>query len=274
MDNNQRVYVSQLPEKYSILAEDYLLIEDMVDTYKVKGSVLLEYINNYIEEADQKITDILGGLKELETTIKENEEQRELNETNRENKFSEYESLSSKIENAVSLIEELKSEGEQRNQEFTQIKSFINTVNEAEEIRIQNETDRQNAETARQEAEAIRVQNEIDRQNAEVSRSEAEDDRILAEQARENAETERANTFVDMKNFIDNFKNEAYPISSFPIGSIYFSDNDTNPNTTLGGGTWELIIAIKLSTIEVPDDESSESITTNPPYMYIWRRTA
>ena len=104
MDNNQRVYVSQLPEKYSILAEDYLLIEDMVDTYKVKGSVLLEYINNYIEEADQKITDILGELKELETTIKENEEQRELNETNRENKFSEYESLSSKIENAASLI--------------------------------------------------------------------------------------------------------------------------------------------------------------------------
>lgn len=260
MNNNQRVYVSQLPEKYSILAEDYLLIEDMVDTYKVKGSVLLEYINNYIEEADQKITDILGGLKELETTIKENEEQRELNETNRENKFSEYESLSSKIENAASLIEELKSEGEQRNQEFTQIKSFINTVNEAEEIRIQNETDRQNAEAAR---------------------SEAEDDRILAEQTRENnetareeAETERANTFVDIKNFIDNFRNEAYPISSFPIGSIYFSDNNTNPNTTLGGGTWELIIAIKLSTIEVPDDESSESITTNPPYMYIWRRTA
>ena len=27
----------------------------------------------------------------------------------------------------------------------------------------------------------------------------------------------------------------------YPIGSVYFSVNDTNPSTILGGGTWELI---------------------------------
>ena len=31
------------------------------------------------------------------------------------------------------------------------------------------------------------------------------------------------------------------PLIAYPIGSVYFSVNDTNPSTILGGGTWELI---------------------------------
>ena len=33
----------------------------------------------------------------------------------------------------------------------------------------------------------------------------------------------------------------ATPLIAYPIGSVYFSVNDTNPSTILGGGTWELI---------------------------------
>lgn len=102
---------------------------------------------------------------------------------------------------------------------------MLEDISSAEQIRIQNEEDRNNAEIQREESEIIRSntevarnENEENRNNAETQREEAEivrnnseiarieneNSRSIAENLRIEAEAERANNYNALKNYLEN----------------------------------------------------------------------
>ena len=371
MPSNDRIPIRLLPEKYSILAGDYLVVEDLEDTWKVKGNVLISYLDDHIKAYQTTIDTLIENLRQTISDVEAGEQERDRKEAEREQIFQQYEQ---RLEDALESItgstgdlQDIFESEAQRKEDFENMKKYFEEVQNAEATRVQNETDRvnaeedrnkayedllaflqqaQQAENARVEAESERQSNELQRndlyqdmnqlyqdteaaeqqrtetfaqwkeiidnintrldgvdeaeaarqqaeqqrtntftiwsewiaqwQQAEEDRALAESNRVSAEEDRVQAESEREETFDQIRDFIENFEQTAYPAYAHPIGSIYATTTSDNPATILLGGTWKLIgeAGINMNVTRVPDDPLAAEEEVSIPNIYLWMRTA
>ena len=236
-DNNEKSYikVSQLPEKETLTPTDYLIAEDLQDTWKIQASCLTEYmdsqikiikdsINSIMEEAQSTLKDITDKQNELQEAIdefenaenerRENELQRQQNEQTRTEEFNNIKTyidsiidldLSGQVSDLNELVEEItkneqtRQENElQRQQNESSRQDAVDELNELITTVETNESNRISAETTRQ-------QNEIEREKNESTRNSAYNDMVNlstsvqeAEAIREQNESDRTAGYNSM----------------------------------------------------------------------------
>lgn len=134
------------------------------------------------------------------------------------------------LEERRKIAEDLRQEAEEKRQ-IAEISRNENEIerNSKEEDRVSAENIRKESEEQREENEKIRIANEVDRINAENARKINEEQRVMAENLREQQ-------FEEIKE--NGLNTEKIFNLIYPVGSIYMSITDVNPNT-LFGGTWE-----------------------------------
>ena len=210
-DNNENSYikVSQLPEKKTLTSTDYLIAEDLQDTWKIQASCLTEYmdgqikiikdsINTIMENAQSMLKDINDKQSELQNSINEfsnAEEQRQQNELQRQQNEEERANEFDNIKTYIESITDLDLAGQ-----VSDLNTLVNEVTKNEQTRQQNELQRQQNETERQDA--VDELNELIStvESNEASRVSAETTRQQNEATRQNNETERNNAYQDMLN--------------------------------------------------------------------------
>lgn len=210
-DNNENSYikVSQLPEKKTLTSTDYLIAEDLQDTWKIQASCLTEYmdgqikiikdsINTIMENAQSTLKDINDKQSELQNSINEfsnAEEQRQQNELQRQQNEEERANEFNNIKTYIESITDLDLAGQ-----VSDLNTLVNEVTKNEQTRQQNELQRQQNETERQDV--VDELNELIStvESNEASRVSAETTRQQNEATRQNNETERNSAYQDMLN--------------------------------------------------------------------------
>ena len=229
MANDTYIKISQLPEKDKITETDYLVAEDLQDTWKIRASHLTDYINQQVETITSSLDEMIDDSKEtlqniqntqtdLENSIKEfndAEQERQQNEIEREEAFKEMQdtidkvndmNLDSVIENIEQFLDQAEQAENQRQQ--NEIQRNLNEGERqqlADDLKVELQT-AQNTNQIIQENETQRQQNEVIRENNEVSRQELYnkmdslyDSLISSENDREKAESERESSFNQMQ---------------------------------------------------------------------------
>ena len=236
-DNNGNSYikVSQLPEKETLTSTDYLIAEDLQDTWKIQASCLTEYmdgqirlitesVNTVMEQAQSTLQDINDKQSELENSINEfnnaelqrqqNEAQRQQNETERANEFNNIkiyiESITdldlpgqvsdlNKLVNEITTNEQTRQQNElQRQQNESTRQDIADELSDFLTTVEANEAVRVSAETTRQQNESTRQQNETERNNAYQDMLDLSKEIQDAEDVREQNETDRTSAYNTM----------------------------------------------------------------------------
>ena len=233
MAHDKYIKISELPEKSELVASDYLVAEDLQDTWKVRASYITEYIRKQTETIEDSFNAIINRsqsfLDEVEKShneLKEDiqefndaEAQRQENEMRRQESFDE-------MEEYIESVKDLNL-----HQFVEDVKDYINEVEIAEEERRQNEIQRtinetirqqisedlseqldiardlntkvEQNETKRQQSENERINNEKDRQELYDDMLSLRDDLMSSENDRVEAENNRVNSFNEMKEYVE-----------------------------------------------------------------------
>lgn len=215
MANDRYIRIRQLPESTIINSSDYLIIDNDLDTWKIKIDVFNEYIRDIVQNKfdtdissviNEKITEIHLAIKQTEELIKtledhvlefENAEQsreeaernREINEGIRQQFYDDNTIL---VNGWKDDEQDRKDAEQQRVEEWDNWSDVWDSWVATHNIWTNNENDRKTAET--------------NRGIAETNRQTAEDNRTNAETDRQNAESDRVTEFNNMVNYFDDVK--------------------------------------------------------------------
>ena len=214
------IKISELPEKESIQTTDYIIAEDLQDTWKIKAEHLTDHIsgqiseitenlNQVMEDAQNQLQDISNTQKELEDTVKSFEEAENQRQENEEQRIKDFQEMKDNIDELLGL---------DLDGQLSDLLNQMANIQAAENQRQQNEIQRGLNEAARQEKadqlddliiEASDLNNtletaETERQQNEAQRITNENDRIelynelsgLADELRQ-AEAERVQAEED-----------------------------------------------------------------------------
>ena len=214
------IKISELPEKESIQTTDYIIAEDLQDTWKIKAEHLTDHIsgqiseiteslNQVMEDAQNQLQDISNTQKELEDTVKSFEDAENQRQENEEQRIKDFQEMKDNIDELLGL---------DLDGQLSDLLNQMANIQAAENQRQQNEIQRGLNEAARQEKagqlddliiEASDLNNtletaETERQQNEAQRITNENDRIelynelsgLADELRQ-AEAERVQAEED-----------------------------------------------------------------------------
>ena len=195
------IKISELPEKTDIVSTDYMVVEDLKDTYKVQASHFTDQLreqiesasgnlDKFIEDANATLEDINKAHDDVQNAIKDIEEEQDLIQQSEELRRQEFEEMKQVFEDIdVDKLEEMQE--------------YISQIESNEAQRQQNELQRQQNESTRLENSeklldllevAEDLSNTLD-QN-EVIRQQNENQRIQNE-------NERITNFSDIQSFCD-----------------------------------------------------------------------
>lgn len=198
------IRIRQLPESTQLQSSDYLVIENDLDTWRVRVQVFNDYIDQYIESFKCDIDNIINNkFNEIQLLIN-NIDEIIVNMNNQMTDYTEAENERQKNE------EERKEKDEIRDKIFQDMSGNFDNWS-------QDNTDWLLAEEQRKRNEQQRITNEQQRQQNESDRQTAEQNRGTAEGNRQTAEAERT------KNEEARKKNEADRVSSFNSMTLYFN---------------------------------------------------
>lgn len=227
---DQYIKISQLPEKEHIQDSDYIIVEDLQDTWKVKAEHLTDHIseqvasitdnlNQVMEDAQESLKDIENKQNQLDQAISSFEEAEKQRQENEEQRQQGFEDMKEAIDNLTGLdidgqlsdlleqMGDIQAAENQRQQ--NEIQRGLNETARQEKADqldslISHATDLNNTletkETERQQNEAIRISNENDRielynqlSGLATDLEEAESQRVQAESERETNTTTAIN---------------------------------------------------------------------------------
>ena len=253
---NDRIHIKQLPDKTSILEEDFLVVENLEDTYKVKASLLFSYIDNYISNIKSQVNAELNKLSELESNVQKNETERQAfyeraqkAEEERQANFKNYEKRLSDMENTITRItdeyEKVIKQEEIRNTEFANIKEYINEVQTAESKRVAAESTRAKSEIERdakfedfktyisktEAAEKDRISSETERKNNELERIKLYNELLAIKKDVSESETKRKEDFNNIKEEYSTIKNVLDSVESAEQERVA-AENERKQNET------------------------------------------
>lgn len=217
--------IRQLPEAVQLLPTDWLIVENDLDTWKVKVEVFNQYIDGYIDEYIKSFTDEIND----QINAKFNDLQIIVNHLNE---------LERNIQNDIDAFERQESsrqnaeQNRQDNEEVRQ-KIFDDMTNiydgwtvdiaewsSAEVQRQENEQSRQQSENERISAEQTRNQAECIRGVAEGERQSAEEERIRSEKARKEFFQNAVEWLDNSTNYINAFKESVSRYGKAGVSSV------------------------------------------------------
>lgn len=227
------IRIRQLPEKGEIFQDDWLVVEDDNDTWKVHVSKF----KAFIDEAVESLEGLLSGNLEDKLTIIQQEANKITESINMiQSEFDKYaEAEKQRVQNELDRVDAEFA----RNQTYDQI-VLKETARESNEIKREEQYERSvtlynntvqlaqditNAENLRDQAEQNRVDAELNRGIAEGERQDAEAARVVAENQRKTNENGRVDSFNEMTTYINNLKAN---ISTYIKQGISRPTDDTN----------------------------------------------
>ena len=221
---DQYIKISELPEKERVQNTDYIILEDLQDTWKVKAEHLTDHIseqvesitgnlNQVMEDAQESLKDIEDKQEQLDQAINSFEEAEKQRQQNEEQRQQGFEDMKETIDNLTGLdidgqvsdlLEQMKDIQTAENQrQQNEIQRGLNETARQEKAEqldslISQATDLnttlETKEVERQQNEAIRISNENDRIELYDKLSGLASDLEEAESQRSQAEIERENS--------------------------------------------------------------------------------
>lgn len=212
MAEEKVIRIRQLVEKSALEVSDYLVVENDIDTWKVKVATFNTFIEDTVKEVvgDTK-DDIIGSLNDKLTEVQilvnhVNDMAKDL--AANVDSFMAAEALRVKNEKERQSNETLRQTASKEMSDAENLRSLAETdrINK-EKIRVSDENERKAAEAQRQINENQRKTDETARGIAEGERSTAEADRKTSETDRKTSETNRKNSFNKMTTYFNSIQN-------------------------------------------------------------------
>lgn len=202
------IRIRQLVEKSTLEVSDYLVVENDIDTWKVKVGTFNKFIEDTVKEAvgntkDDIIGDLNNKLTEVQILMNHvNEMAKDL--AANVDSFMAAEALRVKNEKERQANESLRQTTSEEMAKAENLRSLAEVDRDnREKVRISDENERKAAEAQRKIDETQRKADENQRKVNETARGVAEGERSTAEADRKTSETDRKTSETDRKTNFD-----------------------------------------------------------------------